>query len=364
LTRQTTSDEQFRALVSGRRRGPWPELLRGGLWAASVPYGWVVRVRNGWYDLGLSVRRAAVPVVSIGNLTVGGTGKTPCVEYVAQFYQERRQRVAILSRGYASRRGRNDEALLLDENLPGIAHLQGADRVRLADEAVARFRSEVLVLDDGFQHRRLARDLDVVLIDATEPWGYGRVLPRGLLREAPEGLKRASIVLVTRCDLVSAEEIARLRATIEAIAPGMVVAETCHRPLRLVSAGGETAALERLQGRPVVAFCGIGNPDAFRRTLAGLGLEVVAFRDYPDHHAYSPADIEELCAWSARQTRESVVVTTQKDLVKVRHNALASKELWALRIGLHFQAGREMFDRKLGSVSPPLDPGARWQRAG
>ena len=147
----------------------------------SLLYGLVVRVRNRAYDGGLfQIRRVDVPVVSIGNLTAGGTGKTPCVEYVARFYRQLDLRVAILSRGYGAASGPNDEALLLEENLPDVPHLQGADRVETATTAVEELESEVLVLDDGFQHRRLGRDLDVVLIDATCPWGYGHLLPRGL----------------------------------------------------------------------------------------------------------------------------------------------------------------------------------------
>jgi tetraacyldisaccharide 4'-kinase len=161
-------------------------LQRLGLRAVSVPYGLAVRVRNWLYDRGWKrVVRAAVPVVSVGNLTLGGTGKTPCVEYVARFYRRLDLRVAILSRGYGSRAGRNDEALVLEENLPDVPHLQGPDRAALAAIGVEELESEILVLDDGFQHRRLARDLDLVLIDATEPWGYGYLFPRGLLREPP-----------------------------------------------------------------------------------------------------------------------------------------------------------------------------------
>src|SRR5439155_4635434 len=131
-------------------------------------------------------------------------GNTPCVEYLARHYRDLGLRVAVLSRGYGAREGRNDEALVLEANLPDVPHLQGADRVALARIAVEELESNVLVLDDGFQHRRLARDLDVVLIDATEPWGYGYLLPRGLLRESPRGLKRAGAVLLTRCDQVGA----------------------------------------------------------------------------------------------------------------------------------------------------------------
>src|SRR5262249_43603746 len=153
-----------------------------GLWALSLVYGAAIRLRNLCYDRGWRRSyRAPIPVISVGNLTVGGTGKTPCVEYVARYYRERNLRVAILSRGYGSSDGPNDEARVLEENLPDVPHLQGADRVALAEIAVEELDSELLILDDGFQHRRLARDLDMVLIDATQPWGHDFLLPRGLL---------------------------------------------------------------------------------------------------------------------------------------------------------------------------------------
>src|SRR5437879_5027474 len=136
--------DHYWKLVSSRSRGVWPMLIRGGLWVLSVPYGWAMGLRNRLYDWGWQrSQRAAVPVVSVGNLTLGGTGKTPCVEYVARYYRQRDRRVAILSRGYGSAGGRNDEALVLEENLPDVAHLQGADRVAVAVTAVKELGSEV-----------------------------------------------------------------------------------------------------------------------------------------------------------------------------------------------------------------------------
>jgi tetraacyldisaccharide 4'-kinase len=162
--------ERFHALVRGERRGPLASLARLGLWGASWPYRLGVRVRNGLFDRGWkTVHRVPVPVVSVGNLTLGGTGKTPFVEYVARFYRDLGVRVAILSRGYGSDAGRNDEAMVLEENLPDVPHLQDRDRVALANTAVEELEAELLILDDGFQHRRLHRDLDIVLIDATCP---------------------------------------------------------------------------------------------------------------------------------------------------------------------------------------------------
>ncbi len=319
-----------------------------------MPYGWVVRCRNAAYDAGwLPVARAAVPVVSVGNLTLGGTGKSPCVETLARFYRERGVRVALLSRGYGAREGLNDEARMLAANLPGVPQLQGVDRVALARTAVRECGAEVLLLDDGFQHRRLARDLDIVLIDATCPWGHGRLFPRGLLREPPAGLSRAHLILLTRCDQASAAERERLREEIGRVAPGTPLVETTHRPLEWVNAEGKTLPLDALVKQRVVGFCGIGNPEAFRQTLIALGMDVAAFRPFPDHHAYSPVDTVEL----EKMARDGVVLTTQKDLVKLRRTELGGRALWALRIGLHVTSGQEALERQLTSILASLKQG-------
>jgi tetraacyldisaccharide 4'-kinase len=317
----------------------------------SVPYGWAVRARNRLYDWGWKrVVRAEVPVVSVGNLTLGGTGKTPCVEYVARFFRRLDRRVAILSRGYGSQAGRNDEALVLEENLPDVPHLQGADRTALARTAVEELESEILVLDDGFQHRRLARDLDLVLIDATEPWGHGYLFPRGLLREPQPGLRRAGVALLTRCDQVDDQARQRLREAVHRIAPAVPVAESLHQAVDLVNAEGARAPLDLLARHPVAAVSGIGNPEAFHRTLADLGARVTALRTYPDHHPYQRAEIDELRTWARQQATDCVVVTTQKDLVKLRLTRLGERAVWALRIELRIDKGREALDRQLLSL--------------
>jgi tetraacyldisaccharide 4'-kinase len=289
-------------------------------------------------------------VVSVGNLTLGGTGKTPCVEYVARFYRRQDLRVAILSRGYGSSEGRNDEALVLEENLPDVPHLQGADRVGLAMTAVEELDSEVLILDDGFQHRRLQRDLDLVLVDATDPWGHGHLFPRGLLREPPRNLRRASLIMMTRSDQVDEKIRGRIQETVAGYAPNVPVALTMHRATELCDSEQNTAPLQTLTQRPVAAFCGIGNPHAFRRTLADLGANLCAFRIFPDHHGYTRADVEELRGWAEHQAKDCMIVTTQKDLVKLRLARLAGRPLWALRIRLHVEAGQEVLEGKLLSL--------------
>jgi len=338
-------------LVSGRKRGVSASLKRAALLAASWPYGWAMFLRNRLYDWGWKrSHSAAVPVVSVGNLTVGGTGKTPCVEYVASFYRDLNVQVAILSRGYGAASGPNDEALLLEENLPDVPHLQGADRVALAETAVAELESELLLLDDGFQHRRLTRAFDLVLIDATQPWGFGHVLPRGLLRESPLSLRRAQAILLTRCDAVSDAALAELRRQVAGIAPKVPLIESVHRPLAWVNSEGRKRPLDEFRGRTALAFSGIGNPDSFRHTLRQLGVAAMDFRKFPDHYANRRADVEELERWADAAPVDALLLTTQKDLVKLRIAHLAGRELWALRIGLAIRKGEPELHELLNHV--------------
>ncbi len=355
MTPAVTAAAKFHALVSGRAAGAGPALARLGLWAASLPYGAAVRVRNQLFDRGWKhTKRAAVPVVSVGNLTLGGTGKTPCVEYLARFYRGRDVRVAVLSRGYGGAGGPNDEALVLEENLPDVPHLQGADRVQLAGVAVEELEAELLILDDGFQHRRLARDLDLVLLDATNPWGYGRLFPRGLLREPPASLRRADAVLLTRCDQVPDDAVNDLTARVRTLAPARPVVATTHAPIAWLQHARPERPVDALRGRPVAAFCGLGNHEAFRRTLHDLGADVTDFRTYPDHHAYARADVDDLRAWARRQPADAVLATTQKDLVKLRTDRLGERDLLALRIGLHVRPGPDAaaLHEKLAALVP------------
>ncbi len=327
-------------------------LARSGLRMASWPYGLGVRFRNTLFDRGAKrIHRAAVPVVSIGNLTLGGTGKTPCVEYVARFYRDLGVQTCILSRGYGSEAGRNDEAMVLEENLPDVPHLQGANRVELATTATEELEAELLVLDDGFQHRRLHRDLDVVLIDATRPPTRDYQFPRGTLREPESGLRRAGMILLTRCDQVSATEREAIRGRLARRFPHTPIAMTEHRASELIG-GEEPEPAESLAGRSVAGFCGVGNPAGFRATLERLGATVVEFRTFPDHHAYSRADVDDLTRWAGLLSADTLIATTQKDWVKLRMPALAGRPLRAVRIELAFHAGQDEFDAALRRIAP------------
>jgi tetraacyldisaccharide 4'-kinase len=339
-------------LIRGQTGGIAAGIARAGLLIASVGYGLGVSIRNGAFDRRWKeIHRAGVPVVSIGNLTLGGTGKTPMVEWVARWYRRHGVRVAILSRGYGQTGGLNDEGQVLEENLPDVPHLQAADRVALAAIATHELEAELIVLDDGFQHRRLARDVDLVLLDALEPFGGGFLFPRGLLREPVRSLKRATAVVLSRADLVSATERAAIRAEAERRAGPLRWVEASHVPMELVETDSEPRGLEELAASSVAAFCGIGNPEGFRRTIVPLCRELLDFRVFPDHHAYTAEDVGSLERW-AGELGANLVLTTQKDLVKLRARSLGPAPLRALRIGLDVTAGGDVMEDILRQLLP------------
>jgi tetraacyldisaccharide 4'-kinase len=345
------SPTQFRELVSGRRRGIVAALLRAGLATAEIPYAWAMRLRNRRYDRGRAeIHRVSVPVVSVGNLTLGGTGKTPMVEWIARWFRQRKVRVALVSRGYGTAQGEiNDEALELEQKLPDVPHLQNPDRVAAAAIAVEELECELLLLDDAFQHRRIARDLDIVLIDALEPFGFGHVFPRGTLREPTSGLARADVVALSRADMLDEANRADLRAHVKSLAPGAAWCEVVHEPGELVNADGARLPLDRLVGQPILAFCGIGNPAGFRHTLSYCGYDLLDFREFPDHHKYSRSDIELLSEWAAEH-RSAAIVCTQKDLVKIGVPRLGGAELWAVGIAMRVITGEQELEARLQAV--------------
>jgi tetraacyldisaccharide 4'-kinase len=345
----------FHDIVSGRRRGVIAALMRGLLRLAKTPYSLAVRFRNHRFDRGRGVRRVAVPVVSVGNLTLGGTGKTPMVEFLARWFRDHDLRVTIVSRGYGAEAGsRNDEALELEQKLPDVPHLQNPDRVAAAETAIEEFETELILLDDGFQHRRIARDLDLVMIDALEPDGLGHVFPRGTLREPLAGLARADVVALSRADMVDVAERQRIRERLQPYAASASWIEVAHRPVGFLSSTGETALISSLSGCNVAAVCGIGNPQAFRHTIDTCGMNVAAMREFADHHNYTREDVQSLSDW-ADQLEVTAILCTHKDLVKLRIDQLGGKPLWALSIRLEILSGREALENKLNQMIAGTD---------
>lgn len=339
---------QFRDLVSGRQRGIGASLMRGLMRAVEVPYSLAVQWRNQQYDRGRkAVEQVGVPVVSVGNLTLGGTGKTPLVEWLARWFRAHGTRVTIISRGYGAEAGsRNDEALELEQKLPDVPHVQNPDRVAGARMAIEEFDCQLILLDDAFQHRRIHRDLNIVVVDALEPFGFGHVFPRGTLREPLAGLRRADAIVLSRADLVDAAERQRIRETILQFAPSAIWLEASHQPVRLLSATGREQPFSTLADRPIAAFCGIGNPAGFRHTLDGIGCKLVELREFPDHFAYGRGDVEKLVHWASDLPIEAVACT-HKDLVKLGIDQLGIRPLWAIVIGLSFSVGEAELESRL-----------------
>jgi tetraacyldisaccharide 4'-kinase len=296
-------------------------LLRGLLSALTAPYGAGIWLRNAAFDCRLRrAHRVPARVVSVGNLSVGGTGKTPLVAALARASTAAGRRPAILTRGYAVGAGEgdgaSDEARLFERLVPGVPVVVDPDRVRGARAAIAA-GADLLLLDDGFQHRRLARDADIVLLDARDPF-CGGLLPRGRLREPRSSLRRAGAIVLTRCERATADELQRARAAVAACTPpGCPVREAEHAPVAVQDAAGrEVAAPASLRGLRVLAFSGLGDPDALPGSLARLGAEVAARRDFADHHPYTAAELAALARATAA-AGAACAVTTEKDLMRI-----------------------------------------------
>lgn len=339
----------------GRSRPPaWLRPGLAPLWLASHAYGALVRGRQWSYARGLCrTRRLPCLVVSIGNLTLGGTGKTPLAMWVARWYQQHGWRVAVLSRGYGARpgaprrvvsagagplvewRAAGDEPYLLACALPGVPVCIGKNRYETGRYAYERFGAQVLVLDDGFQHYALHRDCDIVLIDASNPFGHGSLVPRGILREPLQALRRAHAVVLTRVELAG-KGLPALCAQIrrwagqQPIYHMRTVAESVQRwPTE------EQQSLEALRHCRVVTFAGIGNPQAFVTTVRDLGAEVAACLVFHDHHPYSAEDWCRILE-VARQHQAQYLLTTEKDAVRLDPAWQTSLPLLILRIGVTF----------------------------
>jgi len=327
----------------------------------SLPYGAAVRARNRLFDLGaLPQQDVGCPVVSVGNLTVGGTGKTPMAIRVAGMLRDRGIRPAVLSRGYGGRSaapvlvvsdgGRilagpdeaGDEPVLIARCLPGVPVLAGAKRAVTGRYARENFGADVLVLDDGFQHRWIRRDLDIVLLDSRAPLGNGFLLPRGPLREPPDSLERAGVVAFTR----SGETAPPPDKGLAAILRGRPVLRTRIRPVKLVTADGTEMPLSRLAGKRVFAFAGIARPDSFRQTLQGLGADIAGFRALPDHHRYGAEDVRRI-ERAFDETGAEILVTTEKDGVKLSGPVPFSRRLLCLAIETEILEGTDNLEAAL-----------------
>jgi len=362
-------DQQtYRKLIS-RQISPWIGVpCRTLLTLLSGPYSLVTCFRNWLYTQGwLRVHHVSVPVLCVGNLTTGGTGKTPLVVWLARLMVQKGLRATILTRGYKAN-GRKtpygvttntDEPAELAAACPGVPVIVNPDRVAGAAEAIRNHGAQVLLMDDGFQHRRLARDLDIVTVDATCPFGYGRLLPAGLLREPVSGLARADAVVLTRSDQVSEETLRQIETEIRQTNPDLVVARSIHAPVSVRRSDGIEIPQDELRGKKVFAFCGLANPTAFFTTVQACGCVLAGSQAYDDHYAYAQRDMADLCQ-ATRSCEAELLLTTQKDWTKIKPLSRPDEAVPTayLAVELRFTAGGDplmaLIEQALAGTIPAL----------
>lgn len=316
--------QQHRDIVTGKDKSTIAQFLRSSLRLSSVFYGMGVSLRNRLFDSGLrKVTKLPHPVVSVGNLTAGGTGKTPHVIWAANQLQTMGLHPAVLLRGYVPRHAQSaddqgsDETLLLQQALGADVPVQAnPDRVLGAQQAIARNEGvNVFVLDDGFQHRRVHRDVDLLLIDATSPFGLGRLLPAGFLREPVRGLRRAHAIVLTRSDLVPRELLESIEKRLVQLGAPAIIAHSQSQWTGLLDATGINHELAELQSKKIAAVCGIGNPTQFKTMLARHFNEVAGQYELEDHQSYNPKLVQQIMDHALSQGAQALVLT-EKDWVK------------------------------------------------
>jgi tetraacyldisaccharide 4'-kinase len=337
----------YRRVISGEA-GAWAAPLRGLLRIGEFIYAAAINIRNARYDRASATFAATVPVISVGNITAGGTGKTPFVIELVKRIDRLGRSPAVVARGYGAAPDEpNDEELLIRRNCPGAAYMADPDRCRAAERVASRMGADVIVLDDGFQHRRLFRNLDIVLIDATCPFGYEHVLPRGLLREPLIGLRRAQLLVITRSDQVSRTDLARIQSRLRTLVPDVPVIRCRHRVTAVEGLDGSPVE-EPIAGQRAVLFAAIGRPGAFATTVSSFGVKVVAARWWPDHHRYRAREIKSLLDDRSLAPHD-LVLTTEKDAVKLADlDGFDRTAIGVVRVAIDFlDAGDTMLQRLL-----------------
>lgn len=377
MSLRTTGAAYFHYLTGKQRHHwwDWPALLllRGAAWIYRKA---VVMKYRSFADHRERQERLPAVVISLGNITVGGTGKTPMACMLAKELAARGLRVALLNRGYRSDSEKGgasimsdgrmvllsaeeggDEASLMARSLMGIPVLVGRNRAVSGRMAVEKFDSQVLILDDGFQHWQLYRDVDIVLVDGTNPFGNGHVLPRGILREPLEHLDRADLFVITKVDQISRDAIDAITADLRRYNRTAPVALSVHKPSAVVpflnwnrGLHPEEAMPAVFSDHPVVAVSALGNPASFEETLRSAGFTVADVLRYEDHHHYGPSDIRRMAEIAAE--KKCFLVTTEKDAVKLPADLVKEYDLplYVLAITLDIVEGKEKIDAVLQSV--------------
>ena len=351
-------------VISGEARSPAAGILRGILRGGEFFYSSAVRARNFLYDRRfLKSHQLPVPVISVGNITAGGTGKTPMVRYLAIGLAQRGMHPAVLMRGYhRSASGISDEQALLTEQLSELRIPVHAnpDRVAGGREILQIHpQTDVILLDDGFQHRRLFRDYNIILIDATNPFGFGHVHPRGLLREPLSRLFALGVftsIVLTRCEQITEQEQEAIQTQLANLSPSSWQFRTrfIHTGFRCTSTASQPPDinLDSAKGRPIFLFAGIANPNPLAEAIKNAGADVRGHWWLPDHHDYTPKDLAELRR-RASSSGANTIITTDKDWIKIRSLPGASDgpiPIWRLDLQISFDQTEESSESLLWNV--------------
>jgi len=328
------------------------------LWILSLAYRFFMALRGVFYRIGLlKTHRLPCSVISVGNLTVGGTGKTPLIEFLAEVLRNRNIKIVILMRGYmgggvGSKVHASDEATILMNAFPDIPVLIGANRVKSAQTYLEHNSADVFLLDDGFQHQRLFRDVDIVVIDSTDPWGNGYVLPRGVLRESKHALTRAQIFVLTKTDF-GKNNLDAITRDLGSRNPEALIVETIHKPVALVDIRLDAVVdLEMISRKQVCAMCSIGDPNSFVQTLSGLQANIGKRHPFMDHHIYTQEDIGRIVR-SCQGQEITTIVTTEKDAVKLKpflEEFPEKIQIYSLRIRIVVTAGEDQFLERIDRI--------------
>ena len=353
--------EYYLSILSGQQKGFIAAIVKSTLSAFTLPYSAVLKTRRALYrnDIVKSTR-LPVKVISVGNITTGGTGKTPLVEFTAKYLGEIGRKAAVLSRGYGGENSSkernekiNDECLTLIENLRDVPVLAGSDRVKNGKKAINDFGVDCVVLDDGFQHLRLKRDLDIVVIDALNPFGGGNLIPRGTLREPLQNLERADLFIISHSDQGNEQIVRSIYTELDQINHSALICESIHKPVHLDKiADGSTLGLEWLKRKRVYALSAIGNPESFAYTLKELGADLIKHKVFQDHHVYTNKEIDGVIS-EAQSVGADAIVVTQKDIVKIRKMNIKDANILSLKIEMEITRGVELFKASIDRVFKP-----------
>ncbi len=351
-------EAKIREVMSGRDRSLTARLLRWVLQIAAGPYWLVTWLNRRLYRWGLRKRRrAGVGVICVGNLTTGGTGKTPMVVWIVRKLQKLGCTPAVLTRGYRAGEQGSDEARLISK-LTDVQVVVDADRYAGAQRAID-LGADVLVMDDGFSHLRLHRDLDIVLIDATNPFGYGHVLPRGMAREPRSSLRQADEIVITRSDMIAPTDLEALTQKIEKLTGGRQIHWAQHRPAAVIDEEGKRSDPSILAGRSVFAFAGIARPEQFFRTLGQLGARVVGQQSFDDHAEFVADELLSLNQ-AAELSPAQVLITTEKDAIRLDRSCL-TLPVWQLAVEMDLLDADTQLGGCLRTVARQGGKGQAWR---